>query len=68
MRGMPAAAAIAADSADPAPLESSRHLPGEPQAAAIVAAPEWPDEEQSMHSPMDEPPPPADADDEVPQR
>jgi len=68
MRGSPAAASIAAGSADPAPLESTRQLPGEPQAAAIVAAPESADEEQSMHTPMEEPPPPADADDEVPQR
>lgn len=67
MRSMPAAA-IPAESADPAPLESTRQLPGEPQAAALVAAPESADEEQSMHTPMDEPPPPTDADDEVPQR
>jgi len=68
MRGLPTAASIAAESADPAPLESTRQLPGEPHAAALAAAPESADEEQSMHTPMDEPPPPADADDEVPQR
>jgi sec-independent protein translocase protein TatB len=69
MRGLPTAASIAAESADPVPLESTRQLPGEPQAAAaIVAAPASADEEQSMHTPMEEPPPPADADDEVPQR
>jgi len=71
MRGLPTAASIvaeSAESADPAPLESTRQLPGESQAAALVAAPDSADEEQSMHTPMDEPPPPADADDEVPQR
>ena len=71
MRGLPTAASIAAESAEsahPAPLESTRQLPGEPQSATVVAAPESADEEQSMHSPMDEPPPPADADDEVAQR
>jgi sec-independent protein translocase protein TatB len=68
MRGLPTAASIAAEPADPAPLESTRQLPREPQAAALAAAPESADEEQSMHTPMDEPPPPADADDEVPQR
>ena len=72
MRGMPAAAATDAASADPAPLESTRQLPGGPQVATHVAQPESADatqsEEQSMHTPMDEPPPPADADDEVPQR
>lgn len=73
MRGtpLPAAASTAAVSADPAPLESIRHLPGEPP-ATHVAQPESVDEarseEQSMHTPMDEPPPPDDADHEVPQR
>ena len=71
-RGMPAAAATEAASADPAPLESTRQLPGEAASEAAVAHPEAVDaahvEEQSMHTPMDEPPPPAEADDEVPQR
>jgi sec-independent protein translocase protein TatB len=76
MRGMPAAAATDAASTDPAaleaPLESTRHLSasaqGQAEAVAPVAQPASADEEQSMHTPMDEPPPPADADDEIPQR
>ena len=72
--GLPAAAAGADSAADALPLESSRTLPGEPRADAHVAHQQSADEawseEQSMHTPMDEPPPPADADadDEVPQR
>jgi len=72
MRGLPAAASTVDSSAEPLPLESARTLPGEPPAGAHVAHPEsaheGQSEEQSMHSPMDEPPPPDDADDEVPQR
>ena len=72
MRGLPAAASTADSAVQPLPLESARTLPGEPPADAHVAHPESEDaarsEEQSMHTPMDEPPPPDDADDEVPQR
>lgn len=73
MRGapLPEAASTAAASAEPAPLESSPQLPGEPPATHVAqpgSAGEARFEEQSMHTPMDDPPPPADADDEVPQR
>ncbi len=74
MRGMPAAAATEAGSTEPAaleaPLASTRQLSADPQAEQLapVAQPAPADEEQSMHTPMDEPPPPADADDEIPQR